>query len=439
MSRELPHVPEMEKKVLSACMLQNGEIIPAVSEILTADDFYRPENKVIFTALLKVYETGNVDALTVIEELRRVGKIEQVTRVYIFDLVDYEFTIRRAVGYAKEIREKSQLRQLIRLGEELADRAQRAVEPVEELLATAEKKLLAASNQSSQNMEAIEPIALRTLKHLGEVKNGGGLLGVSTGFIDLNYQTGGFRNSDLIILAARPSMGKTALALNMALEASKYVETAIFSLEMSKEQLTQRLFSSISGVDARRIVNADLQNSDFQPLLEAAEILSQRKLFIDDTAGLTLAEIRARARARRLKHEQGLGLIVIDYIQLMQGSKEFRGNRVQEVSEISRGLKALARELNIPILALSQLSRSVEMRAEKKPQLSDLRESGSLEQDADIVMFLYREEYYNQEDFTVEGLAELIIAKNRNGATGKIDLQFEKKNLLFRNLTKIER
>ena len=436
MPKVLPNVEDVEKKLLSAMMLQNGEVIPSVSEIITAADFYRPENRIIFTALQTIYDAGAVDVLLLIQELKREGKLTKNLRGYVFDLVDLEFTLQRAVGYAQEIREKSQYRQLAYLGEELSDEAQRAMTPVEELFETAESRLLAAANQSTRNMEEFSPIVLRTFKNMQE-RQKKGLPGVTTGLYDLNKQTGGFRNSDLIILAARPSMGKTALAMNMAMAAAAKVETAVFSLEMSKEQLTQRLFSAASGVDATRIINGTLYDEDWSRLIDAADILARCKIFIDDTAGLTLREIRARAR--RLKHEHGLGLIVIDYIQLMQGSKETRGNRVQEVSEISRGLKALARELDVPILALSQLSRAVELRAEKKPQLSDLRESGSLEQDADIVMFLYREEYYDQDDDDNRGKAELIIAKNRNGATGSVYLQFEKKLLLFRNLVKTER
>lgn len=436
MPKVLPNVEDVEKKLLSAMMLQNGEVIPSVSEIITAADFYRPENRIIFTALQTIYDAGAVDVLLLIQELKREGKMTKNLRGYVFDLVDLEFTLQRAVGYAQEIREKSQYRQLAYLGEELSDEAQRAMTPVEELFETAERRLLAAANQSTRNMEEISPIILRTFQNMQE-RQKQGLPGVTTGLYDLNKQTGGFRNSDLIILAARPSMGKTALAMNMAMAAAAKVETAVFSLEMSKEQLTQRLFSAASGVDATRIINGTLYDEDWLKLIDAADILARRKIFIDDTAGLTLREIRARAR--RLKHEHGLGLIVIDYIQLMQGSKETRGNRVQEVSEISRGLKALARELDVPILALSQLSRAVELRAEKKPQLSDLRESGSLEQDADIVMFLYREEYYDQDDDDNRGKAELIIAKNRNGATGSVYLQFEKKLLLFRNLVRTER
>ena len=436
MARTLPNVADIEKKLLSAMMLHNGEVIPSVSEIITAEDFYRVENKIIFSALQKIYDTGTVDVLTLIEELKRRGKLEAITRGYVFNLVDLEFTIHRATGYAREIREKSQYRQLAYLGKELSDEAQRAMTPVEELFATAEERLFKAAIQTDRNMEDIPPIVLRTFKNL-QARHKLGLPGVTTGLIDLNTKTGGLKNSDLIILAARPSMGKTALALNMAMAASKHVETAIFSLEMSKEQLVQRLFSMVSNVDANRIINGELHDDDWGKLIDAADAIAQKKLFIDDTAGLSLSEVRARAR--RLKHEHGLGLIIVDYVQLMQGSKELRGNRVQEVSEISRGLKALARELNVPILALSQLSRQVELRAEKKPQLSDLRESGSLEQDADIVMFLYREEYYNEDDEAAQGKAELIIAKNRNGATGSVMLQFEKKLLLFRNLTRIER
>ena len=253
---------------------------------------------------------------------------------------------------------------------------------------------------------------------------------------DLDKMTAGFQKGDLIILAARPSMGKTALALNIAAEAARKNTVAMFSLEMSKEQLTQRLFSSLGKIPEVNLQRGDLSEEEWTSLIDAVGWVGELKLHIDDTAALSLFDLRQRAR--RLKREQGLDLIVVDYIQLMQGSKEYRGNRVQEVSELSRGLKALARELDIPVVVLSQLSRAVEMRAEKKPQLSDLRESGSIEQDADIVMFLYREEYYNKES-EKENLAEIIIAKNRNGATGIVPLYFAKEILQFSELTREER
>ena len=262
------------------------------------------------------------------------------------------------------------------------------------------------------------------------------IMGVTTGLIDLNKITNGLQKSDLIILAARPSMGKTALALNIAVNATRANKVvAFFSLEMSGEQLAKRLLSMISGVNSFYLSTGNLTDEDINNLSNALQELEYMKLFIDDTSGLTLQTFQQRAR--QLKFEYDIDLIVIDYIQLMQGSKEFRGNRVQEVSEISRGLKSLAKELNIPILAVSQLSRNVEMRTEKKPQLSDLRESGSLEQDADIVMFLYRDEYYNRDDEINDNIAELIIAKNRNGPTAFLRLQFQKEIMRFGDLTRI--
>lgn len=263
--------------------------------------------------------------------------------------------------------------------------------------------------------------------------------GVTTGFTDLNRITNGLHKSDLILLAARPSMGKTALALNIAANAARVGKTvALFSLEMSKTQLGNRLLSTMSDVDSMSLNTGNLSDENMRDLITALEQMEQYKLFIDDTAGITLLEMRSKAR--RIKHEHGLDLIVIDYLQLMQGgrSRLSEQNRQQEISEISRSLKALARELDVPILALSQLSRNVEMRAEKKPQLSDLRESGSLEQDADMVMFLYRDEYYNRDDTSNQNIAELILAKNRNGPTTSIRLQFKKETMRFGDLTRAE-
>ena len=430
-------VVEIEKKLLSALFLKDGVAIPEVVNIVDAEDFYRPQHRLIYAAIKAVYDSNvSPDVLLVESELERRGQLEKVERQSLFGLLELEYSTARAATYAQKIKEASRRREIIRACEELSEAAEEGVTPVNEIIAKAEERLFkVAKTGVAKTMISATEHAVQTYENLrARMNSKGDLGGVPTGLYDLYLLIGDLKKSDLIILAARPSMGKTALALNIATKAATMNVVALFSLEMSKEQLGQRLLSAQSEVAASRIAQGTLTNAEWESVMIAIEHWGEKKLFVDDTGGLTLSMIRNRAKL--LKEEHGLDLIVIDYIQLIQGSKEYRGNRVQEVSEISRGLKALTRELDVPILALSQLSRSVELRAEKKPQLSDLRESGSIEQDADIVMFLYREEYYNRDDADVNKLAELIIAKNRNGATGSVHLQFEKEYMLFRNLTR---
>lgn len=436
--REFPNVFEIEKRLLSAMMLKEGLVIPDVINILRAEDFYRPHHQIIFSAIVALFNKGIVpDVLSVEEELRRRGDLERVDRMYLFGLVDLEFTTGRAESDAKVIREKSIRRQLINKGMEIADEAGNETIRLEEVLDTAEKKILEVTSQSNQTgFENLVTVIGKAFERIQQIHNHPeDMIGVPTGIIDVDKHTNGWQKSDLILLAARPSMGKTALALNMALGAAKKGKTvAIFSLEMSKVQLGNRLISLESGVNSQFLNTGNLSRDDLNAIADAVCRLEDLKIFIDDTAGIRLLEMRSRAR--QLKHEHGLDLIIIDYLQLMQGGRQ--ENRQQEISEISRSLKAMARELEIPILALSQLSRNVEMRAEKKPQLSDLRESGSLEQDADIVMFLYRDEYYNRDDAEKQNIAELIFAKNRNGPTTSVSLQFNKDIMRFGDLTRRE-
>ena len=439
-TREMPADVEVEKKLLSAMMLRESTIIPKVAAILTDEDFYRQENRIVFRALLNIYNRGTPPDILLIEnELRRTGEIDQVERAYLFSLIDMEFTTARAEAQATVIKEKAILRRLIQAGEEIADEARNEQNIVEDVLESAEKKILSVTSKTTQiGFERLATVLQRSFERIQHIHNNpGDMEGVTTGFADLNKITNGLHKSDLILLAARPSMGKTALALNIAANAARAGKVvALFSLEMSKTQLGNRLLSTMSGVDSMSLNTGNLSDEDMRELIDALARMEQYKLFIDDTAGMTLLEMRSKAR--RIKHEHGLDLMVIDYLQLMQGgrSRLSEQNRQQEISEISRSLKALARELDIPILALSQLSRNVEMRAEKKPQLSDLRESGSLEQDADMVMFLYRDEYYNRDDTNNQNLAELILAKNRNGPTTSIRLQFKKETMRFRDLTR---
>ncbi len=430
----IPQVLEMEKFVLGAMLLKDGEIIPTITSILQTEDFYRPQHQIIFNAILRIYSKKIVpNMLSLVEEMRAANEVEKVGLEYLFSLMEVAHTTAYAEFYAHTIKEKSILRKLIRAGEEIIQEATAAINPLSDILDNAEKKIFGVTSQNeTSEFEPITPILQRSFDRIRRaLDDPQGITGVPTSFTDFDRLTSGLQKSDLILLAARPSMGKTALALNMAMNAALSNNiVAIFSLEMSKEQLGHRLLSSYSGINSQKLSTGNFDAEEFNELVEALNYLIDAKLFIDDTAGITVLELRSKAR--KIKNEHGLDLIVIDYLQLMQGTAR-RGadfNRQQEISEISRSLKALARELKVPILALSQLSRSVELRADKRPLLSDLRESGSLEQDADIVMFLYREEYYEKETEN-SNTAELVIAKNRNGPTTTVKLQFEKECMRF--------
>ena len=433
---EYPSAIEIEKKLLSALLLKDGAVIPDVTVIITASDFYRPQHRMIYQAIVDVYSRGTApDVLLVEEELRQRGELERVEHYYLYSIVDLEYSTARATAYAETIKTKAILRRLVQAGQEIADEASDEGANVDEVLDKAAKKVLAISTMHFQTgFEQFKGIGISSLKRILAIrKNPGSVYGVPTGFRDLDAITNGFQRADLILLAARPSMGKTALAMNMAIGAARrgYC-VAVFSLEMSKSQLGNRLLSLESGINSQQLNIGKLSGDEMQDLMAATTRLEDLKLYIDDTAGLSLIEMRSKVR--RLKHESGLDLVVLDYLQLMQGTRQ--ENRQQEISEISRNLKSMARELDVPILALSQLSRNVEMRAEKKPQLSDLRESGSLEQDADIVMFLYRDEYYNRDDAESQNIAEVIFAKNRNGPTTSIMMQFDKEIMRFGDLTR---
>lgn len=431
---ESPQVIEMEKFVLGAMLLKDGEIIPTITSILKADDFYRPEHRIIFSSILKVYQKKVIpNILSVIEELRASDELKKISLEYILGITEIAFTTAFAESYANTIKEKSILRSLIRAGEEIIQEAVAAQNPLNDILDNAERKIFSVTSQNeTSEFESITPILQRSFDRIRRAMDDPqGLTGVPTNFADFDRLTSGLQKSDLILLAARPSMGKTALALNMAMNAALANNiVAVFSLEMSKEQLGHRLLSSYSGINSQKLSTGSFDQNEFSDLVDTLNYLTDAKLFIDDTAGISVLELRSKAR--KIKNEHGLDLIVIDYLQLMQGTprKGADFNRQQEISEISRSLKALARELKVPILALSQLSRSVELRADKRPMLSDLRESGSLEQDADIVMFLYREEYYDKETEN-SNMAELVIAKNRNGPTTTVNLQFDRECMRF--------
>lgn len=441
-----PQNIEAEQAVLGA-MLIDKEAIAKASEILTSTDFYREAHRVIFNAMLELYNKNEaVDMVTVTEILKRDNKLEDIGGLaYITSLANVVLTAANVKYHADIVAEKSVLRQLVRVSTEIAAMGYEANEDVGTLLDTAESRILEISNRKKKaDFTPINDVLMESVQNIEKlINNKGGLTGLPSGFADLDKLTSGLHPSDFIILAARPSMGKTALALNIvqnvALRAHKKIggvprSVAFFSLEMSKEQLVNRMLCAEAGIDSQRLRVGEMGDKDWDALWEACESMSKAKIYIDDTAGITVMDMRSRAR--RLKAEQGLDLIVVDYLQLMQGSgkRNTSGDRQQEVSEISRSLKALARELDVPVLALSQLSRSVEARQVKRPMLSDLRESGSLEQDADIVAFLYREDYYNPE--TENKHTELIIAKHRNGPVDTVNLFFHKQFTKFVGFSK---
>ena len=399
--------------------------------------------------MLELYNKNEaVDMVTVTEILKRDNKLEDIGGIaYITSLANVVLTAANVKYHAEIVAEKSVLRQLVRVSTEIAAMGYEANDDVGTLLDTAESRILEISNRKKKaDFTPINDILMDSVQSIESLlQNKGGLTGIPAGFADLDKLTSGLHPSDFIILAARPSMGKTALALNIvqnvALRAHKAIggeprSVAFFSLEMSKEQLVNRMLCAEAGIDSQRLRVGEMHDEDWTHLWDACDTMSRAKIYIDDTAGITAMEMRSRAR--RLKAEHGLDLIVVDYLQLMQGSgkRNNSGDRQQEVSEISRSLKALARELDVPVLALSQLSRSVESRQVKRPMLSDLRESGSLEQDADIVAFLYREDYYNPE--TENKHTELIIAKHRNGPVDTVNLFFQKQFTKFVGFTKRE-
>ena len=443
-----PQNIEAEQSVLGA-MLIDKEAIAKATEILSAEDFYREAHRVIFSAMLEIYNKNEaVDMITVTDILRRDNKLEDVGGIaYITSLANVVLTAANVKYHAEIVAEKSVLRQLVKVSTEIAAMGYEANDEVGVLLDTAESRILEISNRKKRaDFTPISAVLMDSVQNIEKLLNNkGGLTGIPTGFNDLDKLTSGLHPSDFIILAARPSMGKTALALNIvqnvALRAHKRVggdprSVAFFSLEMSKEQLVNRMLCAEANIDSQRLRIGEMKEDDWTHLWDACDVMSKAKIYIDDTAGITVMDMRSRAR--RLKAEHGLDLIVVDYLQLMQGSgkRNTSGDRQQEVSEISRSLKALARELDVPVLALSQLSRGVDARQVKRPMLSDLRESGSLEQDADIVAFLYREDYYNPE--TENKHTELIIAKHRNGPVDTVNLFFHKQFTKFVGFTKRE-
>lgn len=438
----IPNNIEAEKALLGAILIAKDKtvVIDEVNQIIKSSDFYRKANRVIYLTILDLFNTRkDIDIVTLTEKLTNTNQLESVGGIaYITDLANCVPSAANIKSYANIVRENAIKRELINTGHKIIQQAREADGDVDinSVLDNAEKDILEIAKTANSTDKITEP-AEYIMKAFTEIESrynnnkDGKLFGLDTGFSELNRMTGGLQKSDLIILGARPSMGKTAFVLNiLANLARKNIPVAIFSLEMSAEQLTNRLFSLYGLINSNSIRLGKLDGNDLERLTLTASILSEKPLYIDDTAGLNISQLRTKAR--KLKREKDIQLLAIDYLQLMQGTSK-KYDRQQEISEISRQLKLLARELNITIIALSQLSRAVEARQDKRPMLSDIRESGAIEQDADIVMFLYRDEYYNA-DTKNKGLTELIIAKHRNGAIGKINLKFSKQFCLFENL-----
>lgn len=435
-----PQNIEAEQAVLGAMLIER-EAISKVAEFLRPEDCYREAHRLIFNAMLELFNKNDaVDMVTVIEFLRKGDKLEAAGGIsYITSLANSVPTAANVLYHAKIVEEKALLRQLINAATNIATLGYEASEEVTTILDTAEKTILAVSSRKAGGeFTPIKTIIFDAFTKIEQLyASKGSITGLSTGFKDLDRLTSGLQPSDLILIAARPSMGKTAFVLNIAqhIGIKEKKAVAFFSLEMSKEQLVQRMLCAESTIDSQRLRIGELEPNDWTKLVAGADRLSSAPIFIDDTSGITVMEMRSKAR--RLKIEYDLQLIIIDYLQLMQGSsKKGSENRQQEISEISRSLKGLAREIGVPVIALSQLSRSVESRQVKKPMLSDLRESGSLEQDADIVAFLYRDDYYNP-DSEQKNITEVIIAKHRNGPVDTIQLFFHKQFTKFSDLSKL--
>ncbi len=421
--RILPHSAEAEQSVIGSMMIDREAIVIA-SEIITGDDFYNRQYGVVFEAMTELHEEGKpVDVVTLQDRLKEKDVPGEVSSLeFIRDIITAVPTSANIKYYAGIVAEKSILRKMIRINEEIANLCYTGKENMELILEEAEKRIFELiQRRNTGEFVPIRQIVWNALEKIEAAsRNTGRVTGVATGFLDLDYKTSGMQPADLVLIAARPSMGKTAFVLNIAQHVAFRLKepVAIFSLEMSKEQLVNRLFSLESNVDAQNLRNGSLSDQEWEKLIESAGVIGKSNLFIDDTAGISISEMRSKCRKFKLEHD--IKMVIIDYLQLMSGSGRSE-SRQQEVSEISRALKKLARELNVPVLALSQLSRAVEQRPDKRPMMSDLRDSGAIEQDADVVMFIYRDDYYRQ-DSEKKGIAEIIIGKQRNGPTGTVEL-----------------
>ncbi len=434
--RVMPNSLEAEQSVIGSMIMDKDAIVTAM-EMLHKDDFYHQQYGILFDAMVELYSSGQpVDLVTLQNKLKEKDVPKEVSSLeFVRDLVTAVPTSANIKYYATIVSENAVKRRLIRITESIENECYAGKESLESVLNKTEKDVFALlSSRSGGDFVPIRQVVMNALEKIEKAsKMSGTVTGIPTGFIDLDYRTAGLQPSDLILVAARPSMGKTAFVLNIA----QYVafheakSVAIFSLEMSKEQLVNRLFSLESRVDAQALRTGNLSDADWEKLVEGAGIIGDSKLIIDDTPGISISELRSKCRKYKL--EQGLDIIIIDYLQLMTGSGRGTESRQQEISDISRSLKALARELNVPVVALSQLSRAVEQRPDHRPMMSDLRESGAIEQDADVVMFIYRDDYYNK-DTELKGISEIIIAKQRNGPIGTVNLAWLPEYTKFANL-----
>lgn len=431
-----PQDIEAEQAVLGSMLTDQDAVIAAI-EVLKEDDFYREDNKIIYTALLNIYNRAEpIDIITLKSELSSMGKLEAVGELeYIAQLPDKVPTTANVERYVKIVEEKSMLRNLVKTANEIINLGYDETENVEDIMDVAEKKIFdVMQRKNSKGYTPIKDILIDSFTQLENLYNQkGSITGVPSGFVELDRKTAGLHGSELILIAARPAMGKTAFALNIGTYAATRAgcPVAIFSLEMSKEQLANRILCSEALVDSNKVRTGELEDEEWGKLAQTSGELSTAEIYVDDTPGISVMEIRAKCR--KLKLEKNIGLVIIDYLQLIQGSGKRGASREQEIAEISRSLKILAKELNVPVIALSQLSRAVEGRPDHRPMLSDLRESGSIEQDADIVMFLYRDDYYN-ENSEKKNIAEVIIAKQRSGSTGTVELAWLGSYTKFANL-----
>ncbi|TCO84286.1 replicative DNA helicase [Frisingicoccus caecimuris] len=436
--RILPHSDEAERAVIGS-MLMDADAIVTASEMITSDDFYQRQYGILFDVMTELYgEDKPVDLVTLQERLKNKDVPPELTSVeFISGILNDVPTSANIKHYAETVAEKALLRRMIRANEEIANTCYLGKEPVDQILEETEKKIFdLLQKKSSDDFVPIRDVVLSVIDKIElAAKHKGTVTGLATGFYDLDYKTSGFQPSDLILVAARPSMGKTAFVLNLAqyIAVKNKVPTAIFSLEMSKDQLVNRLLSMESKVDSQLIRTGNLSANDWEKLIESAGDISKAPLIIDDTPGISISELRSKCR--KFKLENDLGLVIIDYLQLMSGGSKRTDSRQQEISEISRSLKALAREINAPVIALSQLSRACETRPDHRPILSDLRESGAIEQDADVVMFIYRDDYYNK-DTDKKNISEIIIAKQRNGPIGTVELVWLPNYTKFANKSK---
>lgn len=435
LKRILPHSVEAEQSVIGS-MIMDREAIVVASELVTGEDFYNRQYGIIFETMIELNEEGSpVDLVTLQNRLKEKDVPPEVSSLeFVRELITAVPTSANIKYYANIVAEKAILRKLIRLNEEIANTCYAGKESLEFILEDTEKKVFQlVQRRNTGDFVPIRQVVMNAMDKIEvAAKNKGSVTGIPTGFTDLDYRTAGMQPSDLVLIAARPSMGKTAFVLNIAEHVAfkKNLTVAIFSLEMSKEQLVNRMFSLESSVDAQKLRTGQLNDQEWERLIESAGVIGRSNLIIDDTPGITISELRSKCRKFKLEHN--LSMIIIDYLQLMSGSGR-TDSRQQEISDISRSLKSVARELGVPVLALSQLSRAVEQRPDHRPMLSDLRESGAIEQDADVVMFIYRDDYYNH-DSDKKGVSEIIIAKQRNGPIGTVELAWLPEYTKFANL-----